>query len=282
MAWSAEQSVTLADLFADATLEWDRRLIGNELETYQENALSRMSYYLDFEGLDVLEVGADHGNCLARLEAKGMQRGVGINNWRWQNLDSPRRASDRIICAPSEVATLPVQDESFDLIYSIATYEHILDLPGAFAEMHRMVKPGGLVYAIFGPLWTSLVGHHLWFDFRGRQYRFNDPESMAEVMDPYDHLLYEPDELRDKLRQRHDDEAVERYIYQIYESPHINRYSYTDYLDFVLKSPFEPINFKKTWEIPVPDQHKEPLEDKLGSSVDCSCAGLEIVLRKKS
>jgi SAM-dependent methyltransferase len=273
--------VELDTLFLDASIPVAPDLISPTLETYQRDALTRMNYYTDAKGLDILEVGADNGNCLARLQGQGMKRGLGINNWRWPDWERPRRANDRIILSSSEIGNLPVRDESFDLIYSIATYEHIHDLPGALAEMHRLVKVGGLVYAIFGPIWTSLVGHHLWFDYRGKEFRFTDSESIDAILDPYDHLLYSREELRRKLLHSHDEEATEKILYEVFDSPHINRYTYADYFHFVLDSPFETINFKTTWEIPVSEEYRERLEQKCGGRIDCSCAGLEIVLRKK-
>jgi len=45
----------------------------------------------------------------------------------------------------------PFQDEMFDAIWTIATYEHIPELQTALEEIVRMLKPGGLLY--FAPSW---------------------------------------------------------------------------------------------------------------------------------
>ncbi|TCL75576.1 class I SAM-dependent methyltransferase [Rhizobium sp. BK251] len=48
----------------------------------------------------------------------------------------------------------------FDLVYSVATMEHVPDIFRAFSEMARVVKPGGVVYSLAAPLWNSRHGHH--------------------------------------------------------------------------------------------------------------------------
>jgi SAM-dependent methyltransferase len=53
-------------------------------------------------------------------------------------------------------------DESvaFDLIVSKDTFEHIIDLDGMLWEMKKRLKPGGRIYAGFGPLYPSPYGDH--------------------------------------------------------------------------------------------------------------------------
>lgn len=52
-------------------------------------------------------------------------------------------------------------DEVFDVVGSDAVFEHLRDLPSVLREFHRILKPGGVVYATFGPLWYSWGGDHL-------------------------------------------------------------------------------------------------------------------------
>lgn len=42
---------------------------------------------------------------------------------------------------------LPFKDQSVDLILSQAVIEHVTDPSRAFEEMHRVLRPGGLLYA---------------------------------------------------------------------------------------------------------------------------------------
>jgi len=51
--------------------------------------------------------------------------------------------------------------ESFDVIYSVSVLEHIMDLEAAFAEMYRLLKPGGVVIHNYAPYFSHDGGHAL-------------------------------------------------------------------------------------------------------------------------
>jgi SAM-dependent methyltransferase len=48
--------------------------------------------------------------------------------------------------AINQTATYPLPDTSVDIIYSCAVLEHVHDLDLCFAEMNRVLKPGGIMY----------------------------------------------------------------------------------------------------------------------------------------
>lgn len=72
-----------------------------------------------------------------------------------------------------------IPDESIDLIGSDAVFEHLQNLPAVLDEFHRVLRPGGIVYATFGPLWYCWGGDH----FSGS----------ADILEGYNHLLLEPE-----------------------------------------------------------------------------------------
>ncbi|WP_297044846.1 class I SAM-dependent methyltransferase [uncultured Desulfovibrio sp.] len=51
----------------------------------------------------------------------------------------------------SEKWRLPFPDQSFDVVFSQQTLEHVFDLDLAFAEMTRILKPGGIALHIYPP-----------------------------------------------------------------------------------------------------------------------------------
>ncbi|MFT7579895.1 MAG: SAM-dependent methyltransferase [Myxococcota bacterium] len=71
-----------------------------------------------------------------------------------------------------------LDDASVDLCVSDAVFEHCRDLPAVMAETMRVLRPGGLVYASYGPLWYAPGGDH----FSGR----------STLDDYYNHVLLEP------------------------------------------------------------------------------------------
>ena len=71
----------------------------------------------------------------------------------------------RIRFLAGDARNLPFTDDSFDVVSSESLLEHVRSPERAIAEMHRVVKRSGLVYAIFGPLFTTAGGAHFEGDF---------------------------------------------------------------------------------------------------------------------
>lgn len=54
----------------------------------------------------------------------------------------------------------PFPANYFDAIVSDAVYEHCKDLLAVMLETYRLLRPNGIVYASYGPLWYSPGGDH--------------------------------------------------------------------------------------------------------------------------
>ncbi|MGD0082980.1 MAG: class I SAM-dependent methyltransferase [Acidimicrobiales bacterium] len=50
--------------------------------------------------------------------------------------------------------------ETFDVIMTNEVFEHVLDLPACLRSLHDRLRPGGVLYAGWGPLWYSPTGGH--------------------------------------------------------------------------------------------------------------------------
>lgn len=94
------------------------------------------------------------------------------------DLATPKRATT-IRFAQMDATKLDYPSDVFDLIYAFDSFEHFSDPQGVLREAHRVLKPGGMLYASFGPLWNSAMGAHQWFS----------------VDLPYCHLLFRRDEV---------------------------------------------------------------------------------------
>lgn len=53
-----------------------------------------------------------------------------------------------------------IKSNSYDLVYSFATMEHVAKIKPAFKEFVRVAKKGGIIYTLAAPLWLSRNGHH--------------------------------------------------------------------------------------------------------------------------
>jgi arsenite methyltransferase len=56
----------------------------------------------------------------------------------------------------ADAAALPFPDDTFDVAVSTQVYEYVADLKGAFAELHRVLRPGGRAL-IIDTDWDSIV-----------------------------------------------------------------------------------------------------------------------------
>jgi SAM-dependent methyltransferase len=204
---------------------------GTELAAYQANALDRFARRVEIAGARVLEIGSDpQMQVLRRLAASGAREAVGVNNspelWAGRAEREIVAGAARLLDA--DAAALPFPDGSFDHVFSVAVFEHLLDLPGALAEMRRVVAPGGVVYAAFGPLWSGCKGHHLSIRIGDRELRHFLPET--NPLPDFSHLLLGPDEMRRALGHRVDPDWVEPIVDYVFFGQAINRLSYHQYL----------------------------------------------------
>jgi SAM-dependent methyltransferase len=102
---------------------------------------------------------------------------------RWLYLRKIRSLSKKcdntLVCG--DVGRLPFPTNSFDLVTSIAAFEHFLEVPLVVKEIQRVTRPGGLVWVWIHPFTCLSGGHNL---------------SLTEVplrsvplgIDPWDHL----------------------------------------------------------------------------------------------
>lgn len=58
-----------------------------------------------------------------------------------------------------DVNSLPFCESSFDLVTSVAAFEHFLDVPSVIKELSRIIKPGGIAW-VYIHNFTSLSGGH--------------------------------------------------------------------------------------------------------------------------
>jgi SAM-dependent methyltransferase len=59
-------------------------------------------------------------------------------------------------------ARLPYEDGYFDAVFAWSVFEHVADVPFAFSEIHRVLRPGGVFLLQIYPLFFSAYGAHQW------------------------------------------------------------------------------------------------------------------------
>jgi SAM-dependent methyltransferase len=98
---------------------------------------------------EALEIGAGTGYFTLNLAQLGLierPTATDISPGMLATLrDSAARLGVEVSTVETEAERLPFADESFDLVFGHAVLHHIPDLEGAFAEFHRVLRPGGRV-----------------------------------------------------------------------------------------------------------------------------------------
>ena len=98
---------------------------------------------------DALEIGAGTGYFSLNLMQLGLIERVTATDISPGMLSALASTADRldleIETVKAEAEQLPFEDQSFDLVFGHAVLHHVPDPGRAFAEFHRVLRPGGLI-----------------------------------------------------------------------------------------------------------------------------------------
>jgi len=120
----------------------------------------------DWTGKRVLDVGCGHGALSIEI-AQGGGRVVGVDLDEGRIAFASRNLAqrfphllNRVTFRAVDATSLPV-DQPFDVIVSKDTFEHVADVASLLKALgERLVRPEGLIYAGFSPLYYSPFGDH--------------------------------------------------------------------------------------------------------------------------
>lgn len=153
---------TAADFQPDLWL-WGQR--GNDYGRHRR----RVARFMPLQGRDVLVAGCGTAKDIeswVKLEPRCI---VGIDwfsyarAWQlWQQRYVRIAPKVEVHFTQADLAHMnDFPDASFDVVSSDAVFEHLKNLPEVLAEFHRILRPGGVLYATFGPLWYGWGGDHV-------------------------------------------------------------------------------------------------------------------------
>lgn len=277
--WVKQRSPALHRLLLgvrDAILPFRSRF---GLSRYQHRTVERFPRFdPDLEG-PVLEIGSDSAHAvLSELAARGAGRVLGVNPAASVTPVPGDHAGPRsgrpagALLLRADARRLPLASASISAAFSVATLELILDLDRALLEIHRVLKPRGLFYADFGPIWSSSVGHHVYAVVDGVEARHFKPG--RNPVPHFGHLPLDREELRARVLDvpwvfpRLADAIVRR----VFEDAGINRLFYEDYVALFSASPFEIVHLEPVCER-VPVATRERLERRFPGRRDFDAHG---------
>ena len=97
----------------------------------------------------VLDVGCGHGRSLPLLaEAFRPKRLIGLDHDAAVLANAQGRAAALgagVALIRGDCARLPLADDSVDLVFCHQTFHHLVDQTASLAELHRVLRPGGLL-----------------------------------------------------------------------------------------------------------------------------------------
>ena len=109
-------------------------------------------------GGDLLDVGCAYGTFLGALADQGGWALSGTDISEHAVAEAARRLVGRgVDLRVSALPELDHADASFDVVTAFDVVEHVADLPGAFAELKRVLRPGGLL-AFVVPVYDGVTG----------------------------------------------------------------------------------------------------------------------------
>lgn len=181
-----------------------------------------------------------------------------------------------------EIENLPEEHyQKYDLIFSIAAFEHIHKFPQALEKMFLALKPGGKLFSMFCPIWSAHDGHHIptIVDNNG----ISIERGAANCIIPaWGHLLMRPAEMCKHLYQHTDKNTADLLTYYIYSASHINRYFLEDYLQFIKQSSFKVDRIDHIYPVQARESQIKHLQVLYPGRKDFLSNGLMIILSKPS
>lgn len=118
-------------------------------------------------GDNILEIGyTSGGESIVAFERLGFNA-FGIDNFYHDSIQSTNRhdlvqkiADSHVDFGVGDITTRTVyNDDFFSAVYSLSVLEHIVDIPAAFAEMYRILKPGGVMVHRYDPFFHISGAH---------------------------------------------------------------------------------------------------------------------------
>lgn len=186
---------------------------------HYEQAASEVISFLEgvtLEGQAVADVGCGDGIIDLGLVHKGkpsLLRGFDVNPTDTGHL--LRRASEEGVCnqlpdnlhfEQSEPKQIPADTHTYDVVVTWSAFEHIAEPVSILGEIHRIMRPDGVLFLQLWPLYYSSAGSHLWDWFN----------------EPYPHLMRHEDEIAREMRGNPKPSA-EWTEYMLGEYRHLNR-----------------------------------------------------------
>ena len=243
----------------------------------------RCNHFCKLEGKDVLELGGKLSRPLLKRVIKPKSwtsvgtyydgephSAIGLEGPELTLKPEWNQYCNYSVLAYIKYALQSMNTKSYDVIYSIAAFEHIHKLGTCIDQVSKLLKPGGTLYAYFTSCWMGQHGHH-WSRVRS-------------CLGDYDHLIHTESEIYPLLmKSARTSIESDMDVYYMYRGSRINRNTHNDYIKAFNEGQFSkrqvvPIGLKKASEVFNSDQYIR--FKQLYPSEEMLCDGYELLFTK--
>ncbi|GHV87258.1 hypothetical protein AGMMS50255_5540 [Spirochaetia bacterium] len=253
---------------------------------YYKYFMEKINREIGFSDKIICEIGAD-GNLTCSNVALlcGAKKVFAISPWG----GFKNNTNEKIIAIEKNFEETLLDNESVDVIFSIATLEHVINIADFAKNVLRIIRKEGRIYLQGCPMWTSNNGHHLNVRVNNTHYSFDTINYSASLhpIDDWYHLTYPniSEFERYMLSKNVPQEAISDIYYGIYTRPWLSRLTPTEIItafhqyhgdyDYDLKT----VRTNFSLDYPTNEYYEEA--KKYYSEDDLKTCGLEIYIDKK-
>jgi len=159
---------------------------------YLDTVVNELNSLVKLRGKVIAEIGPDRNLDMAhKLTLRGARKVHCFNSATFMDKAALERAkkNEKIVFHDSYLENNSMKAGSVDLIFAIATLEHIGDITATISAARRLLKRGGVLYLQGCPMWTSPRGHHIWIVLpSGNRFFFSDHTNPFYA---WEHLCYD-------------------------------------------------------------------------------------------
>lgn len=224
-----------------------------DTENRIEKAVAELEEKFHFDSKTVLDIGCGTGDMVRRIATKYHPKVIiGIDQAITED------SGENFILQAGDARRLEFEDNSFDFIYSVSTFEHINGIAETLSEVRRVLKPRGRFYTSFAPLWTSICGHHCYsysFAF-SKGFVGEREEKIVWGIPAWGHLYMNKEEMREHLSKNgFEDYAIYHILSRMYDNNDLNRRTASETrhditnCGMIIKAYHEWVTFSRQWAL---------------------------------
>src|ERR1700733_9787126 len=257
----------------------DKRMLGT-IAKDENQEFSDSASFLPRKGARVVEIGGS-----LQID-QVLNAGVA----EWHAIDPLNElwtsCNGRYFSYKTSASSIPLPYDSVDFAFSSNAFEHIADLRGTLFELSRVLRPDGILYAHFGPIWSAPDGHHLETVIDGKVFEF----WKNSVVPHWAHLALDEVQLKNLLETMVPEKLARSISNWVYHSSWLNRWCFEDYLKAFSEGPLHLVKFEACdeidYELPFSQEPYRNLQkiarEKYGRERDIHTRDILAVLRKRN